>query len=110
MKRLALICLASMLPACTPLQWTKEGANPDQVDRDTVFCQQEGSRESRSYPRPPEVSPAVYGGVSATAGNQLAEASRLASFCMRSKGYALVRSQDVASAAQGSAVGATRPR
>ena len=110
MKRLALICLASMLPACAPLQWTKAGANPDQVDRDMVSCNEEGSRESRAYPRPPEVSPAAYAGASGATGNQVADASRLASFCMRSKGYALVRSQDVASAAQGSAAGATRPR
>jgi len=110
MKRLGLICLASMLSACAPLQWTKAGADPGQVDRDMVFCEQQGSLESRSYPRPPEVSPAAYAGVSGATTNQVAEASRLASFCMRSKGYALVPSQDVASAAQESAAGATRPR
>jgi hypothetical protein len=85
---------------CTPMQWVKEDATPQQLQDDSIQCQQDAWREARSrawYYRP-------LGGPIITRDNRFIgwpygsgdpfwdpylEESRLTQFCMRSKGYAL---------------------
>jgi hypothetical protein len=85
------------------MQWVKADATPEQLDQDSIQCQQDAWREARFrawYYRP--LVPTVlvdragrrflsYGGTLPDPfGDPFLEESRLANFCMRSKGYELV--------------------
>ena len=96
-----IVVIALMAAACTPLEWSKPGAGTAQVAQDNDFCQREASREAPVHAQrlPPTATQGLYSAQSES-GSQLIEASRLASFCMRSKGYALM-SRDARSAATG---------
>ena len=41
-----IVVMALMAAACTPLEWSKPGAGPEQVANDNDFCQREASREA----------------------------------------------------------------
>jgi len=97
-------CAALAAAACTPMQWVKPEATPEQLDQDAAQCQQEAWREARFRTwlyRP--VGPAMLQDAQGRRffvwpaspfgdpfSDQLMEEARLASFCMRSKGYELV--------------------
>ncbi len=93
----------ALVSACTPMQWVKPDITAEQLQEDSVHCQQEAWREASLrawYYRP-------FGSVFARDavgrrffgwpyepygdpfGDPYLEENRLAQFCMRSKGYAL---------------------
>jgi hypothetical protein len=97
----AIVLLAA---ACTPMQWARNDARPESVQQDMQQCQLEAWREASwqsfryfgsygpliyrdpfgrrlmAYPQGPFYDPFT---------DRFLEESRLASFCMRSKGYEL---------------------
>jgi hypothetical protein len=102
MRRFRAVLLL-LLTGCTPMQWVKPDATPDQFNKDMAECQQEAWREARwrgfldrgfgpsllydargrrylSWPYSPLGDPF---------GDQFMEESRLTHFCMRAKGYEL---------------------
>jgi hypothetical protein len=97
------IALALLLAGCTPMEWVRPDATPEQVDADAVQCQRDAWYEATSrywYYRP--LAPMVfrdalgrpvfarpYGYASDPFGDPLLEEARLAQFCMRNKGYEL---------------------
>ena len=95
---------ALALAGCTPMQWVKPDATAQERERDAIACQQEAWHEARWrawYYRPfPMASfrdaagrrffPGPYGYYADPFGDPYLEEGRLASFCMRSKGYELV--------------------
>ncbi|HEX7250677.1 MAG TPA: hypothetical protein VF262_09880 [Burkholderiales bacterium] len=97
------IALALLLAGCTPMEWVRPDATPEQVDADAVQCQRDAWYEANSrywYYRP--LAPMVfrdalgrpvfarpYGYASDPFGDPLLEEARLAQFCMRNKGYEL---------------------
>jgi hypothetical protein len=106
MRRIAIPALlaASLLAACTPMQWVRQDTGPEQLDQDMTQCRQEAWREARwhawSYHPfgPSWVQDArgrrflvwpdtVFGD---PFGDRFMEESRLEDFCMRNKGYQLV--------------------
>jgi hypothetical protein len=104
MPLLAALALALVLAACTPLQWVKADANPEHFDKDMHDCQQEAWREAsiHSWNYFP-IGPTMFrdslgrrffawptGPFSDPFGDRFMEESRLAHFCMRSKGWQLV--------------------
>ena len=104
MRRAVLVSLF-LLNACTPMQWQKADASPEQLRADEEACRTHAAREANLrawhphtmltpvfardatgggffvWPSTPMVDPY---------GHQLMEENRLAGFCMESKGYALV--------------------
>jgi hypothetical protein len=86
------------------MQWVKSDATPQRFSQDSIECQQEAWREARlrawhysalgPYPsrdrfgRPAFAWP--YSPWGDPCGDTFLEEGRLASFCMRSKGYELV--------------------
>jgi hypothetical protein len=101
--QLAIAAAAGALAACTPMQWVREDATPEQLQEDSIHCQQEAWREARMrswYYRP--IAPPLirdasgrrflawpYGPYNDPFGDPYLEEARLAHFCMRSKGYEL---------------------
>lgn len=96
---LALIFLAA---GCTPLQWVRQDATPEQLDLDMAHCQQEAWREAqwRAFMYRPFGPTLLTDGrgrrffwpnspFGHPFGDQFMEESRLANFCMRAKGYEL---------------------
>jgi hypothetical protein len=90
---------------CTPLQWVKPDTLAEQAEEDLSFCRQEAWREARLhgswFHRPifPHAVQDAQGrrfmvwpqsGFYDSFSDQFMEESRLAHFCMRSKGYQLV--------------------
>jgi hypothetical protein len=103
MRRIAIVAAAA-LAACTPMHWVKPDAVLEQASRDESDCQQRAWYEASSsawfyrplapyfvrgpggggamvWPSGAYVDPFAY---------QFLEESRLAQFCMESKGYKLV--------------------
>jgi hypothetical protein len=92
------------MAGCAPMQWVKTDATPAQASTDAAECQQAAWREAqmRAWHYPPFAPFAFrdrvghpyfgwpYGPFSDPFGNHFMEESRLAQFCMRSKGYELV--------------------
>lgn len=87
-----------VVAACTPMQWVKQDATPEQLQEDSIHCQQEAWREARTrswYYRP--IAPILgasgrhfawpYGPYGDPFGDPYIEEARLSQFCMRSKGY-----------------------
>jgi hypothetical protein len=98
------VSTAALLCACTPMQWVKDDVTPEQLEQDSITCQQDAWREARSrawyfsslgpmpfrdpFGRRAFGSPfAPYGD---PFGDPYLEEGRLAQFCMRNKGYQLV--------------------
>ena len=106
MPRFRLLAPALLLLAagCTPMQWVREDANPEQVRQDEAVCRQEAWREAswRAWfyrPFGPTIirdragRPFVFSPYSPFGdpfGDRFMDEARLASFCMRAKGYELV--------------------
>ncbi|SRR5260221_10131346 len=96
------ILAAALAAACTPMQWVKQDATPEQLREDSIQCQQDAWLEARMrswYYRP--LAPMFirdslgnrllawpYGGYDPL-GDPYMEEVRLTQFCMRNKGYAL---------------------
>jgi hypothetical protein len=110
--RFILPALAALsLAACTPMQWVKEGAAPEQLRADLGECQQQAWQESFSrtlsyYPMAPAVVHDSlgrrmivypYGPFADPYGHRFMEEGRLTSFCMQNKGWSL---QEVPKAAE----------
>lgn len=105
MRRLATLAVL-LACGCTPMQWQKADASPEQLRADQEQCRQAAWREAgwRSWPYHAMVGPVfardasgrgffVWPSTSAMVdpfGHQLLEENRLAQFCMESKGYQLV--------------------
>ena len=103
MRRLALIPL--LLAACTPMQWQRTDATPEQLRADEQECRNLAWREAsyRSFQYQTMMGPVFArdasgrgffvwpsGSVVDPYGHQLADEQRFAQFCMESKGYELV--------------------
>lgn len=86
------------------MQWVKQDAGPEQLNLDAAQCRQEAWREARwrSFLYRP-LGPTLlhdrhgrrflglpYSPLGDPFGDEFMEEARLADFCMRSKGYALV--------------------
>ena len=97
-----------MLAACTPMEWVKADATPEQLQADAIQCQRDAWYEARSRywyyrPFPPlafrdSAGQPVFAwpyGPADPFGDPFLEEGRLAQFCMRSKGYQLVPSDSV---------------
>ena len=105
MKPIQLAAVAAALlslSACTPMQWVKEDGSATQLASDETHCREEAWREARfrawAYrPATPILlrdavgRPFVawHGGLHDPFSDPFLEESRLAHFCMRSKGYRL---------------------
>ena len=103
--RLLLAC-ATLLAACTPMQWLHEGAVPDAavLDKDSIDCRQQAWQEAqyRAFAYPaygPVITRDIagrrfvgwpYRPYAYPFGDPFLEESRLMQFCMRNKGYELV--------------------
>jgi hypothetical protein len=97
------LAATALVSACTPMQWVKPDVTAEQLQEDSIYCQQEAWREARMrswYYRPfgPVFSRdasgrsflgGLYGPYDGPFGDPYLEEARLAQFCMRSKGYAL---------------------
>jgi hypothetical protein len=110
----ALLALACLAAGCTPMEWVKPDATPDEMNRDAMVCQQEAWREARLrswYYRP--IGPMVAhdaagrpfvvwpsGPFGGPFDDPFMEEGRLAQFCMRAKGYELVPADKVPRAPQ----------
>jgi hypothetical protein len=101
-----LIALLVLLAAgCTPLEWTRPGASPDELRQDVAYCRQEAWREAQwnsflflnryygattvvdAQGRRIVVPNSPFGN---PFGDRYIDEARLAHFCMRAKGYELV--------------------
>jgi hypothetical protein len=102
MRAILVILVLAALAACTPMQWVRDEAQPEQVSQDLMSCQQDAWREAQSYswyyrPFGPFGGHHAFGRPFAFPGSpyydpftdpQLQEA-RLTQFCMHNKGYEL---------------------
>jgi hypothetical protein len=99
----AALAIALVLTGCTPMEWVRPDATPEEREQDAIACQQDAWREAqwRSwYYRPFPAGPfrdltgrhlaGPYGYYGGLYGDPFLEEGRLASFCMRNKGYELV--------------------
>jgi hypothetical protein len=94
--------MAFLAAGCTPLQWVRQDATPEQLNHDMAHCQQEAWREAqwRAFMYRPFGPTLLTDGrgrrffwpnspLGDPFGDQFMEESRLAHFCMRAKGYEL---------------------
>ncbi len=105
MKRAALVLLSLLAAACTPMEWIRADATPEQVAADMKACRQQAWREAtwlsfngyyRTYGpffydpfgRPYHGWP-YYSPFADPWDDRFLQESRLTDFCMRAKGYAL---------------------
>jgi hypothetical protein len=102
MRRIVLLGLLAV-GGCTPMQWTRQDANAEQLSRDLKECQAEAFWEAQSRPFGfPHIGPALvqdstgrrffvypYGPFADPYGDRFMEEGRLAHWCMRSRGYQL---------------------
>jgi hypothetical protein len=96
MKLFWTILFVLLAAACTPVQWVRADADAAQADADSKDCQMRAWQEVRWYSYSYLAYPYYrypYGPFSGRFGDpfgdRFMEESRLASFCMRSKGYEL---------------------
>lgn len=96
--------LAFLAAGCTPMQWVRQDAAPQQINQDVAQCQQEAWREARwrgflHRPFGPTLIHDLHGRrlfawphspLGDPFGDEFMEESRLTHFCMRAKGYELV--------------------
>ena len=100
-RTLAISAAVALCLGCTPMQWVKADATPEQLNQDTIQCQQDAWREARlrSWNFQP-LSPVVAQDASGRRmlvwpsstfydpfRDPFLEESRLSQLCMRSKGY-----------------------
>jgi hypothetical protein len=101
--RLTLLFFLVTLGGCTPMEWVRQGSGPEELRQDLGQCRQDAWREAqwRSFLyRPLGATTMVdrfgrrhffpYSPFGGPFGDTFIEESRLADFCMRAKGYALV--------------------
>ena len=91
-ETLIAVAATALAAACTPMQWVKEDATPQQLNEDSIQCQQDAWREARLriwYYRPLPSIGWPYGPAGDPFWDPYLEESRLTQFCMRSKGYEL---------------------
>ena len=102
--RLLMPGLLVFAAGCTPMQWVRQDAGPEQVRQDEALCQREAWREAswRAWFYRPFGPTLIrdaggrrflawpYSPFGDPFGDRFMEESRLASFCMRAKGYELV--------------------
>ena len=101
--RPALLAFLLAVAGCTPMEWVRQDAGPEALRQDLSQCRQDAWREAqwRSFLyRPFGATTMVdrfgrrfvvpYSPFGDPFGDSLIEESRLADFCMRAKGYALV--------------------
>jgi hypothetical protein len=100
MRPLAALVVATGLAACTPMQWVKPDVPAEQVRSDAQACRQAAWREAQfqAYQYQYQFQPIVVapgqviwpsGSFVDPYGHQMVAESRLADFCMESKGYQL---------------------
>jgi len=103
MSRIAALAFA-LAAGCTPMEWQKQDVSAEQFRADEQECRQQAAREAsfRAWHYQSMLGPVfardATGGMivwpsSAVVdpyGHQMLAESRLAQFCMESKGYALV--------------------
>jgi hypothetical protein len=100
--RLLPLALALFAAGCAPMQWVRQDAGPEQVRQDEALCQREAWREAswRAWFYRPGVATVLdregrpffvwpHSPFGDPFGDRFMEESRLASFCMRAKGYEL---------------------
>lgn len=101
--RLALLILIPALAACAPQQWSRPDASASQAAKDADECQDMAYRKMQAKPYPYlAVDPLIVqdsferaqnryppGAFVDPYGERFIEEGRLASGCMRSRGYAL---------------------
>ena len=105
MKLFWTIALALAAAACTPMEWVRDDASPEQAQADSQQCQMQAWQEARwraleyramwgpvyyrdAFGRP-YVVPRPYDAFA----DPYMEEQRLAHFCMRAKGYELQPTQ-----------------
>ena len=102
--RLLVPGLLFLAAGCTPMQWVRQDAGPEQIRQDEALCQREAWREAswRAWFYRPFGPTLIhdptgrrflvwpYSPFGDPFGDRFMEESRLASFCMRAKGYELV--------------------
>ena len=100
MKFRTVLAVAALGAAgCTPMEWVKPDATPEEQQQDAIACQQSAWQEARMrswYYRPFPGGPgrrAFYGPFGPYGdpfGDPFMEEARLTRFCMQSKGYELI--------------------
>lgn len=101
MRPLVALLLVAGVAACTPMQWVKPDAPAEQVRSDQLACRQAAWREAQfqSFLYQYQFQPIVIapgqviwpsGAFADPYAHQFLAESRLADFCMESKGYQLV--------------------
>jgi hypothetical protein len=101
--RAALLVLVLFLSGCTPMEWLRQAAGPEELRQDLARCRQDAWREAqwRSFLYRPFGSTTMidrfgrrfvvpYSPFGDPFGDTFIEESRLTDFCMRAKGYSLV--------------------
>jgi hypothetical protein len=103
-RRLYLVSLF-LIASCTPMQWEKADASPEEFQVDDAECRQFAWREAnfRAWGYPMMMGPVLARDATGRGvfvwpmsplydpyGHQLMEENRLAHFCMEWKGYRLV--------------------
>lgn len=100
--RFAFLAATALLAACTPMEWVRKDAGPEQLRQDQVECQRQAWREAQwrgfmARPYGPLVLTDPTGRrhiwphslLGDPFGDQFMEESRLANFCMRARGWEL---------------------
>jgi hypothetical protein len=103
MRRALLASIVLLIAGCTPMQWVRQDASPEQLGQDLAQCRQEAWREAQwraflyrplgptyvvdRFGRTHVLSYSAFGG---PFHDTFVEESRLTHFCMRAKGYDLV--------------------
>lgn len=101
--RLTLLTLVLFLAGCTPMEWVRQGSGPEELKQDLGQCRMDAWREAQWYSflyRPFGPTMVVdrfgrrtfftYSPLGGPFGDTYLDELRLADFCMRAKGYALV--------------------
>jgi hypothetical protein len=107
MKAFCLAVLILLVSGCASVEWTKPGVTPEEFAADNRQCQEDAWRQStwayldRTYPYgglwafpDPLGRPMVgyrYSPMGDAFGERYIQETRLADFCMRSKGYELTQ-------------------
>ena len=87
MWRCRALTLLLLLAGCTPPQWTRPDATPEQAKADAADCQQRAFREAQWYSF--AYRPTNRYGRYPLWGDPFFDEARLARFCMEARGYEL---------------------
>ena len=99
-RHITCMILAAALCGCAGEQWVKQGATPEQTDKDTVDCERQATNEASLRAGGlygPSYNAPYYRGRGTTRsdmawdsyGDRQLDEARLADLCMRTKGYDL---------------------